>query len=110
MWAEHPRLGAQLFRTLDRNVNQTLEFEEFVFGCALAGRASLDQRLNFLFLLLDRNEDHTIEMAPTLEVMPLPHPVSCGSSQTRPRSLSTPSVPSLSTTARWPRQCLTLRQ
>ncbi len=57
---EHEQLMGQLFRVLDRNVNGALDLEEFVHGCSVAGRGTLDQKLAFLFVLFDADEDRIV--------------------------------------------------
>ncbi len=57
---EHEALVGQLFRVLDRNRNGALDFEELVHGCSVAGRGTLDQKLGFLFILFDGDEDRIV--------------------------------------------------
>ena len=68
---DHERLFLQLFRVLDRNRNGALDFEEFVHGCSVAGRGSLDQKLGFLFILFDSDEDRIVSQADLREMVAL---------------------------------------
>ena len=58
----------ELFRVLDRNHNEVIDFEEFVYACSMTARGSLDRKLAFLFILCDSDEDRIVERNDILRI------------------------------------------
>lgn len=70
-FGEHEALFKQLFRVLNRKHNGDLDVEEFIFGCSVAGRSCYEQRLFFLFILFDFDEDRMIVVEDVVKMVEL---------------------------------------